>query len=106
MLWSSDGFPKIVNGRGSFDPVFFKRLTAGVRRFPDRASVALLGGLGVRSVVLHEKLAPGTPWAGAAARPLGGLPLRRVRGRGIVVYLLEPSDRLRAAGPRAPGPGA
>jgi hypothetical protein len=91
VLWSTDRFPKIVNGRGSFDPVFFERLTARVTSFPDRGSVALLRGLGVRSVVLHEALAPGTPWAGTGARPLRGLPLRRVRGRGLVVYLIAPA---------------
>lgn len=101
VLWSSDGFPKIVNGRGSFDPAFFDKLTARIASFPDRASVTLLSDLGVRSVVLHEALAPGTPWAGAASRPLRGLPLRRVSGRGLVVYLLEPRAGARQARPRA-----
>ena len=101
VLWTTDGFPKIVNGRGSFDPTFFKRLTARVSSFPDRASVTLLRDLGVRSVVLHEALAPGTAWAGAAARPLGGLPLRRVRGRGLMVYLIEPRPGSREARPGA-----
>jgi hypothetical protein len=100
-LWSADGFPKIVNGRGSFDPTFFDRLTARVASFPDRASVALLRDLGVRSVVLHEALAPGTPWANSAARGLRGLPLRRIRGRGLVVYLIEPRVGSGQARPRA-----
>jgi hypothetical protein len=90
VVWSTDRFPEIVNGRGSFDPAFFERLTSRVTSFPDRESVSALRALGVRSVVLHEALAPGTPWAAAAARPLRGLPLRRVRRRGLVVYLLEP----------------
>ena len=99
-LWSTEGFPKIANGRGSFDPAFFEQLTARVTSFPDRASVSLLRGLGVRSVVFHEALAPGTAWAGAAARPLRGLPLRRVRRRGLVIYLIEP----RGGGEAGPGP--
>jgi hypothetical protein len=90
VLWSTDGFPMMVNGRGSFDPTFFERLTADVMKFPDRKSVGALRALGVRSVVLHDALAPGTAWADAASRPLRGLPLRRVRRRGLVVYLLEP----------------
>jgi hypothetical protein len=101
VLWSTKGFPKMVNGRGSFDPTFFTLLTARVTSFPDRASVELLRNLGVRSVVLHEALAPGTPWAGAAARPLRGLPLRRVSGGGLVVYLIEPRAGSRQARPRA-----
>src|SRR4051812_10149245 len=105
VLWSTDGFRDIVNGRGSFDPVSFERLSANVTGFPDRRSVALLRALGVRTVVLHDALAPGTAWAGAAARPLRGLPLRRVRGRGFVVYLLEPgASRERAAGAGEPHP--
>jgi hypothetical protein len=101
VLWSTDGFPEIVNGRGSFDPTFLERLTSRVTGFPDRASVELLSGLGVRSVVLHEPLANGTPWADAASRPLRGLPLRRIGGRGLVVYLLEPRPGARDAGPGA-----
>jgi hypothetical protein len=105
VLWSTDGFPKMVNGRGSFDPTFFEHVTANVTGFPDRNSVTLLRALGVRSVVLHEALVPGTPWAGAGAKPLRGLSLRRVRGRGIVVYLLEPGAAgERPTGPREPRP--
>jgi hypothetical protein len=106
VLWSSDRFPDVVNGRGSFDPTFFTHLSARVTGFPDRRSVALLRTLGVRSVVLHEPLLAGTPWEGAAARPLRGLPLRRVRRSGLVVYLLEPrpSGGERAAGARKPRP--
>ena len=104
VLWSTDGFPRIVNGRGSFDPSFFEHLTARVANFPDRASVTALSALGVRSVILHEALAPGTAWANAAARPLRGLPLRRVRGRGVVIYLLEPTAGARAAGAREARP--
>jgi hypothetical protein len=101
VLWSTEGFPKMVNGRGSFDPTFFDLLTARVASFPDRTSVSLLQELGVRSVVLHEALAPGTQWAGAASRPLRGLPLRRVRRRGLVIYLIEPGRRGREASPGA-----
>jgi hypothetical protein len=105
VLWSSDRFPKVVNGRGSFDPSFFTNLAAKVTGFPDRRSVALLRGLGVRSVVFHEPLAAGTPWEGVAARPLRGLPLRRVRRGGLVVYLFEPPGGERAAaGARKPRP--
>jgi hypothetical protein len=107
VLWSTDGFPKIVNGRGSFDPAFFSYVTEQVTGFPDRRSVTLLQRLGVRSVVLDQRLVPATPWANAAEKPLRGLPLRRVRGRGVVVYLLEPGLQApaRAGRTREPRPG-
>jgi hypothetical protein len=108
VLWSTDRFPKILNGRGSFDPSFFDRLTERVTGFPDKASVGLLRELGVRSVVLHEPLAAGTPWEHAAARPLRGLPLRRVRRGRLVVYLLAPGTAQRDAVAKLlePRPGA
>jgi hypothetical protein len=108
VLWSTDRFPKIVNGRGSFDPTFLAHLTARVTGFPDKASVALLRAVGVRSVVLHEPLAGGTPWENAASRPLRGLPLRRVRRGRLVVYLLAPGPAKREAATKLldPRPGA
>lgn len=108
VLWSTDGFPKIVNGRASFDPSFFGRITQGVAGFPDSKSVRLLQRLGVRSVVLDKRLASQTRWAHTAKKPLRGLPLRRVSGRRVVVYLLEtlPGSDDWMAGTRKAGPGA
>jgi hypothetical protein len=107
VLWSTDGFPKILNGRGSFDPTFLGSVKDRVAGFPDRKSVRLLQRLGVRSVVLDKRLAPRTRWAHTAKKPLGGLPLRRVSGRRLVIYLLEPrasraerATRARKARPR------
>jgi hypothetical protein len=87
-LWSVDGFPKVVNGRGSFDPVFFKRLVAETAGFPDRRSLARLRALGVRTVVFHPSLA--TPEERrrlqAAAAP-AGMVSRRLDG--VLVYELN-----------------
>jgi hypothetical protein len=106
VLWSTDGFPKIVNGRGSFDPSFLGLVTDRVAGFPDRKSVRLLRRLGVRSVVLDKRLAARTRWANAAKKPLRGLPLRRVRGRRVVIYLIEPGPLRaeRATGASKPPP--
>jgi hypothetical protein len=86
LLWSTDGFPKIVNGRSSFQPPFTKRLIARTRGFPDRRTVTLLARLGVRSVILHVNRVRHTPWRGAARRPVGSLPLTRRRLGPLLVY--------------------
>ncbi|MEA2448197.1 MAG: hypothetical protein QOG63_129 [Thermoleophilaceae bacterium] len=86
MLWSTAGFPRIVNGRASFIPSFSTRLANDVAGFPDGPSVALLRSLGVRTVVVHTDLAPGTSWHDAAVKPVAGLGLRRERRGALVVY--------------------
>lgn len=90
VLWSTQGFPKIVNGRGSFDPAFFERLTTRVRSFPDRESVTALRDLDVRTVVLHPGLATGTVWQGSERHSIAGLGVRVQRREGVVVYSLAP----------------
>ena len=59
------------------------------RGFPDRATVARLKALGVRTVILHRDLASGTPWEDADARPVRGLGLRPKRIGELVVYDLR-----------------
>jgi hypothetical protein len=86
LLWSTDGFPAIVNGRSSLNPAFTERLIARMEPFPDRSTVGLLSRLGVRSVILHTNRVHGTPWRGAARRPIAHLPLTRTRRHDLVVY--------------------
>jgi hypothetical protein len=75
-LWSTDGFPAMVNGRASFIPTFTSELADEVEGFPDRPSVARVRELGVRTVVVH----------GAEPKPVEGLGLRRERRGAVVVY--------------------
>ena len=89
ILWSTDGFPALVNGRSSLNPAFTQHLIRRMEPFPDRRTVALLSRLGVRSVVLHTNRVHGTPWRGAARRPIAGLPLTRTRQGHLVVYELH-----------------
>jgi hypothetical protein len=86
VLWSTDGFPELVNGRGSFVPTSFADLELRLQQFPDRETVNLLRSLGVRTVVLHPNLAGGTPWQGAARRPVAGLGLERRRSGDLLLY--------------------
>jgi hypothetical protein len=88
IYWSTAGFPKIVNGYGSFDPTSFQRLQEIATRFPDRRSVETLRALGVRTIVFHPDLAAGTPWQTVARRPIRALPLRKKLVGSVVVYEL------------------
>ena len=89
LLWSTDGFPKMVNGRSSITPQRTDRILTQANGFPDRASVGALRRLGLRTVVLHADRLAGTPWEDWRARPVAGLRITRtVRGR-LVVYDLR-----------------
>jgi hypothetical protein len=86
VLWSSDGFPRIVNGRASFQPTLTTKIAGEAAGFPDRQSVSYLRALGVRTVVFHPALAGGTAWRGADRKPVSGLPLTRERRGDVVVF--------------------
>ena len=89
VLWSTDGFPLMVNGRASFIPREFERVMAVAQRFPDKRSVTFLRRLGVRSVVVHLAHTRGTPFADASTRSLRGLNLKRERRAGVVLFRLR-----------------
>ena len=89
MLWSTAGFPRIVNGRASFQPALTTAVARAAAGFPDRPSVGYLRRLGVRTVVLHPALAAGTAWQGAGRKPLSGLPLTRERRGDVIVFHLR-----------------
>ena len=89
MLWSTDGFPRLVNGGASFTPASQARIRAASVTFPDAASVAYLRAAGVRTVVLLPRYVPGTPWRDAAARPVDGLGIRRETVSDGIVYHLD-----------------
>ncbi len=91
LLWSTDGFPDMVNGRSSLDPTVTARIYSEATHFPDRASVRALRDDGIRSVVLHTYRSAGTPQQGAQRKPIAGLPLtRRALGSGVILYELDP----------------
>jgi hypothetical protein len=86
LLWSTDGFPRMVNGRSSTNPPAFLALRTRLARFPDAASVARLRALGVRTVVLHRARLAGTPWADWAQRPWRTLGLSRELWDDVVLF--------------------
>jgi hypothetical protein len=89
VLWSTAGFPEIVNGRASFQPALTTEIATAVADFPDAPSVSRLRELGVRTVVLHPDLAPGTSWAGTERKPIAGLGITRERRGDVVVFHIE-----------------
>ena len=91
LLWSTDGFPDLFNGRSSVEPAWTARVIRSMDRFPDRASVERLRHVGVRSVIIDLDLATGTPQEHAAGRPVAGLGIERRRRGGAIVYDIEPS---------------
>jgi hypothetical protein len=90
VLWSTDGFPRLVNGRGSFIPRQFVALSRVAQTFPDARSVAYLRRLGVRSVSVHlDHTAPSSPLRQASTRSLRGLHLKRTRHGPVVLFVLR-----------------
>jgi hypothetical protein len=91
VLWSTDGYPKIVNGRSSLNPQYTRRIIRREEGFPSRRGVDLLQRLGVRSVILHTNRTKGTPWEDTAEKPLGNLPLTRSRLGDMLIYEIRDS---------------
>jgi hypothetical protein len=98
-LASTDGFPDLVNGRASTIPHSVVNLVRSMSDFPNAATVAQLQDYGVKTVIVHLGNTEGTPQAGVARRPVAGLPLRRFRLPGLVVYELDSSSA--SSGPSA-----
>ncbi len=87
LIWSTEGFPEMVNGRSSLMPRQFAEVRRRTSRFPDRSSTAFLRRLGVRTVIVHLDRRDAPP-------PPRGLALEReVRGR-VALYDLRPGGRV------------
>jgi hypothetical protein len=84
LLWSTNGFPELVNGRGSFKPTEFDELEQLMASFPDRPVLAHLRRLGVETVVLHPEIVAGTAWEDWESWPLSG-----TSTGGVVLYRLN-----------------
>jgi hypothetical protein len=92
LLWSTDGFPELINGRSSVEPDFTERLLARVREFPDRDSVATLRDVGVATVVVHlSRLARAERRDALAPAPARLGVERKRRGRVIVYDVRSPT---------------
>jgi hypothetical protein len=90
MLWSTDTFPRMVNGGSGFVPPGLRDARQATQTFPDATSIEYLRTLGVETVVLLPAYAGGTPWANAADIPVDGLGITRKQVADAVVYDLNP----------------
>jgi hypothetical protein len=84
LVWSTNGFPEIVNGRASVKPTEFATLEGLMALFPDERVVRYLRDLGVNTVVLHPDLVAGTAWEDWRSWPLRG-----TSTGGVVLYRLN-----------------
>jgi hypothetical protein len=93
MVWSTEGFPEMVNGVSGFPPDFQSDLRGSVgKSFPDEATVAQLREIGVRTVLLHRDRAEGTHWDEIYFRPVPeGLGVVRREVGDVVLFELEPA---------------
>jgi hypothetical protein len=90
MLWSTDGFPEIVNGASGFRPRYIDAVRSASLRFPGPHSVELFRRLGVRTIVVDRRLTGQTGWRVLPGRSVAGLPLNRESIGPWIVYRLPP----------------
>ncbi len=88
-LWSTDGFPDIVNGRASTRPDSIEDLIADMSTFPDADTVERLRDYGVKTVVLHTGRVIHTDQALAPRASIKGLGLTKTRLGGLLIYELD-----------------
>ncbi|RQX19184.1 hypothetical protein DDE19_05040 [Micromonospora ureilytica] len=88
MLWSTSGFPDVVNGGSGFTPSQLDDVRRVSQSFPDQTSVDYLRTLGVRTVVLLRGQVAGTPWEINIDAPVESLGISRQEVADAVVYRL------------------
>jgi hypothetical protein len=97
LVWSTDGFPKMVNGRSSFTPPVYRKAIRASKEFPSATSIRQLRALGITKVVIHTEFGPmplldepaahGMTWNQAIAQPYPqGMGVRRTLLEPLVIY--------------------
>lgn len=87
MTWSTDRFPRIVNGISGFTPQLTDDLRQAASRLPAPESLALLRANGVRSLVLLPASLPGSRYAALDLASLAASPGVSVQDRGDAVVV-------------------
>jgi hypothetical protein len=89
MMWSTAGFPTMVNGASSLVTPGHQELRDLMMRFPDAASVDRLRKLGIRSVVVLRDRVAGTPYENTLNGSADGLGVTRTDVGPDVLYTID-----------------
>jgi hypothetical protein len=98
LLWSTDGFPKLLNGRTGFQPRYFARTLAAVDGLSSVQSLEALRSRGVATIVINGLLPGGAQLTASAERllPVRGVGSER---RGPLLILRLPPIGAKPLGP-------
>ncbi|GGK38063.1 hypothetical protein GCM10010124_33590 [Pilimelia terevasa] len=89
LLWSTAGFPRLVNGNSGFTPASLEEARQAVAGFPDLASIQYLRTHGIRTVIVLPDRLAGTPWASALTVGPGDYSVARATVDGAEVFTLN-----------------
>jgi hypothetical protein len=88
-VWSTEGFPTMVNGSSGFDPKEQQRMREIMGPFPNTDSIAYLRARNVKVVVMLRKLLDNSPWQGSSYRGVDGLGITKEDHGDYVLYYLD-----------------
>ena len=89
MLWSTDGFPRTVNGGSGFTPAKQDEIREHSKSFPAPESVAYLRELGIKTVIVRRDVVANTPWQHVPDAPVTDSTVTRREIGQTVVFLLS-----------------
>ncbi|GAA3449272.1 hypothetical protein GCM10018962_11050 [Dactylosporangium matsuzakiense] len=89
MLWSTDGFPKMVNGGSGFTPDDQQIMRLNMQQFPDEATVGQLRELKIHTVVVLRDRAQGGEYAKSIDAPIDGLGISRTEQGNVILYKID-----------------
>ena len=90
LLWSTDGFPKLLNGRTGFQPRYFARTLAAVDGLSSVQSLEELRSRGVATIVINGSLPGGAQLTASAERLLPVLGVGSERRGPLLILRLPP----------------
>ncbi len=90
LLWSTAGFPAMLNGRTSFEPSFLTRTLRQVDGLKSASAISRLRRIGVRTLVIHSNEPGGAALTAAALALKPGSAFSRERRGSLLILRLRP----------------